>query len=190
MAPFIDDLEKALDGYLEPYFPQPRVFRDKKDMNAGDLLDPSIADALCHSVCMVAIYVPRYEDRDYCRQEFFAMQRLERSRMRALGNMLIATHGFIIPLLLRGREEDLPDEIRGRIYADFTKYTTVTGRIAKKPEYAARLDVIANYIHMLHQALKQKQLDACTECAGFSLPPPQQFVHFLPISPVSQLIPR
>src|SRR5712692_4192213 len=126
---FIDELQKALKSSLEPYLDQ-QVYIDEERPKAGNRFNPKIARALCESVCMILVYVPKYGQHSYCVREYAAMEWLEEQRRALLGKKLPAERGFIIPIVLRGRHEDLPPKLKGHIhYADFSRYTTASSDI-------------------------------------------------------------
>ena len=110
---FLTQLTKALSSSLEPYFDEGPYF--DQELQAGEYFDQKLADAICRSVCMIVIYYPKYGLHEYCLREFEAMKSLEKDRLPLLG----ATgngRGLIIPILLRGKVDDLPEEIRNHIH--------------------------------------------------------------------------
>jgi TIR domain len=166
---FLTQLTKALSSSLEPYLFEEGPYVDQ-ELQPGERFDQKLADAICRSVCMIVIYYPKYGAHQYCLREFEAMRTLEKDRIPLLG----ATgngRGLIIPILLRGKLEDLPEEIRNHIHCcDFSKFTTATGDISRDPEYVARIERIASYIDELRKDFAALNQNICDDCHTFRLP--------------------
>jgi hypothetical protein len=93
----------------------------------GYNFDEALFKAICQSICMVVVYSPKYEDHVYCLREYTAMERIEMKRKEILGNKASNEVGMIIPIVLRGLQEGLPDKIRKqRHYVDFSKFSTAS----------------------------------------------------------------
>ncbi len=164
---FMDQLVRALKAYLEPYFDD-CVYLDKERLKPGYRYNEALAKAICESVCMVVVFMPKYGRHTYCLREFQAMEDLQRLRLRMLRDK---TKGLIIPILLRGRLEDLPDCIRRHShFCDFSKFTTASPDISKNPEYVQKIDMIAEYVYEIYTEFEKTGEDFCTKCAGFKLP--------------------
>lgn len=171
IAPFIGQLRDALNSCLDPYLDE-RVYLDSERLRPGYRFNESIARALCESICMVLVYVPKYERHEYCLRELSAMERLEQRRFALLGDSVDRRLGFIIPVVLRGRLDDLPSAIRNaRHFCDFSRYTTASPEIGRTADYAARLDEIAEYVYRLSEGFRRSGIDPCGDCHSFRLPP-------------------
>jgi hypothetical protein len=167
---FLYQLTKALRSSLEPYFDEGPYF--DQELQYGEHFDQKLADAICRSVCMIVIYYPKYGAHQYCLREFEAMRSLERDRLSLLGTTRNG-RGLIIPILLRGKLDELPEEIRNHIHCcDFSKFTTATGDISKDPEYVARIERIASYIAELRKDFAALNTNICDDCHTFRLPDP------------------
>ena len=85
----IDDLCAALRNELAVMIEED-IFIDRERMRGGTLFDPSLARALCKSVCMVVIYTPTYfsKKHSYCAREYRAMETLEQQRLVRLDKQL------------------------------------------------------------------------------------------------------
>jgi TIR domain len=167
MRRFIDDLTDALMAYLEPYFDE-RVYIDEKRLQAGYLYNEALATALCQSVCMVVVYVPKYERHNYCLREYAAMERIETQRKAMIGSRELREKGMIIPIVLRGSDA-VPKKIRDRLqFLDFSKYTTASPTISRNKKYADQIDEVARYIYNMYKELKDQ--DVCSGCNDFVLP--------------------
>jgi hypothetical protein len=181
---FMDQLKILLDGYLAPYLGEVKVFIDKEGLEYADRHEVALARAICHSVCMIVVFTPTYGRRNFCLREYKMMEELESARLRLAG--LAGTgHGLIIPVILRGQKEQLPDRIASHInYCDFSKFTTADVDISRDPEYVKEIDKIARYIYNLWLVLMNVPEDVCGDCGERSLPA-SDAVENWPLPPVS-----
>ena len=107
---FVDALENSLDQRLGQ-----GIFIDRERLKAGYKFNIAITDALRQSICMVAILSPEYYNSDYCRQEYAAMERIESKRRAELG-IPPPEKGLVLPLLVWGTEEEVPQAIRNNLH--------------------------------------------------------------------------
>jgi hypothetical protein len=173
----IDDLYESLAGEISLWLTGQGIFRDSKRMQGGDLLDPTIGEELCQSVCMVMIYIPPYfdETESYCAREFRGMQRLEQQRLEQLVGPA-KNHGLIIPIVCRGWDV-FPRELRNnRIVYNFEPFLMQKDRISKHREGKVRLKEIAQYIFKRCTELQAIGSDACKDCSRFTLPSADEVV--------------
>lgn len=168
---FVAELTNALGSSLEPRIPRGlTVFWDQSEIVAGVRFEEELARAICRSLCMILVYTPNYERSLYCQREFAAMQKLQRHRFR---EMMWPTPelGMIIPVILRGRRDDLPAVIRNHIHClDFTRYTTANQPIWRNHEFMRHIERIAEYIDGLYRTFERTGFDRHLDCAGFKLP--------------------
>ena len=168
---FMDEFKRALKSDLEPYFDIP-VFIDDEQMQGGDIVDKHLASALCHSVCMIPIFTPKYfsAQKLYCTREFMAMESLEEQRFDvAKIPPDQRSFSFIIPIIFRGPDRIPPDiQKSGRLYCDFSKYTTVEPNISNNGTYIKHIDQIAKRVYDLYEAFSQ--YDDLHDCEKFTLP--------------------
>lgn len=168
MQDFVDELKRALVDEFEPLFEEDQVYMDREQLAGGAHFNEALAHALCQSFCMVVVYVPRYENRTFCLQEFRGMELLEQQRMRLTGQARPGDYGMIIPVVLRG-VDDLPNAITERIhYLDFSQYTTATPNIRNNSQYVDQIKRVAKEIRKLHTLFND--LDPCQGCDQFTLP--------------------
>jgi hypothetical protein len=169
----VKDLFNAISAEIRRLVPQ-AVYRDEERLAGGDVPDEQIADALCHSICMICFYVPVYfdETNTYCAREYKAMEALEAQRLkdlRSLGNE-VGGHGLIIPIVFRGSKH-LPPEFKQRrkpyIFEDFA---VSTRDIRNHPEFLREVKNIADYIYERSMELAVLP-DVGGECIDFHLPP-------------------
>jgi hypothetical protein len=165
MREFITGFKAALDSSLEPFVGRNAVYFDEDRLDPGYHYNEALSAAMCRSACWVIVYAPIYERRSYCRRELAGMEALEAQRRAHLGPALLPEHGFVVPVVLRGR---LPDTIRrSTVSADFSSYTTAVTDISRAKRYVKKIERIAQYISELNE-LGPHLSDACD---GFLLPP-------------------
>jgi TIR domain len=171
---FLDQFNKTLKAYLEPYFDL-KPFIDNERLVTGERFNKKLAEAICHSVCMIVVYVPKYENHPFCLREYTAMEILEEERLKLMGEQIAQGAGLIIPIILRGRKEDLPKKIRDHIhFCDFSKFGTASRDISKNKAYVDKIDEIAQYIYDLYIKFKDMETDFCINCHSFTLPGEQE----------------
>jgi len=156
---FIADVTSALRAYVEPWLDDVEpVFVDDSGIEYGDDIPATLADALCHSICMVMIFTPSYFSKahPWCTREYRAMKCLEQDRI----------DGLVIPIIFRGDETLLPSELRDKKCVDFSDYTLGIPKMAENANYRGELEKIAERTHKLF-----KQLEGAEDgCEGFVLP--------------------
>jgi hypothetical protein len=164
MRMFIEQLATALESSIGPYLDQ-KVYVDDKRLMPGYNFDEALFKAICQSICMVVVYSPKYEDHVYCLREYTAMERIEMKRKEILGNKASNEVGMIIPIVLRGLQEGLPDKIRKqRHYVDFSKFSTASMNMKRNSKYVKQIDWIAQIIFWHHQNFRDLGEDALDIC--------------------------
>lgn len=118
MKSFLEQFIKVLNGHLDLYIDE-KIYCDEDRVKPGYNYNLALAKAICKSVCMIVLFDPKYERSLYCLREFLAMEVLERQRAQLLGNAYDNTKRIIIPIILRGRSEDIPQKIRSIHFKDF-----------------------------------------------------------------------
>ena len=181
MSQFVEQLRKTIDDYTEPFMDEKACY-DKARLKPGYAYNEELAEAICHSACMVVVYVPKYERHDYCVREFHAMEMIEQKRKTAVGAGVLGNRRMIIPIILRADlEKGLPGLIKNFIqYCDFTKYTTAKPDFRRNSGYVQKVDEVAHTIYEIYDRLQQP--DPCTECNQFRLPP-APLIQGLPLQP-------
>ena len=164
----IDRLEERLKEKLDFYLAEP-PWRYTASQAVGADVRKNIPVVLCHSVCMVVLYVPKYEVSRWCIQEYVAMEDIEQARLGKLDPPLGPGYGMIIPIILKKRKGGMiPKWIEeSKNYLDLTQYVTLDKPLVKAlddPECDAKLDDIAATIAEVHSALAKANPDLCTGC--------------------------
>jgi hypothetical protein len=121
----VDQFAEALRSKLRfllvgsPLPPHERVFLDVKNIPKGANWDLMLARAAYHSRCMVVVYTPDYDGREYCQRELTAIRQIQTLR-------LPANHPdfMIVPVLLRVVDDKgkhkVPVHLRPAQWSDFT----------------------------------------------------------------------
>jgi hypothetical protein len=165
---FIESLYSALSGSLELQVKQ-GVYLDEKRLRPGYIFDAALAEAMCQSACWVLVFSPRYLVQDFCQLEYAAMQDLEAKRRRELGVRLPRTHGMIIPIVLRGKDSQIPTSLRdSRHFVDFRRFSLAKPDIARNRKSARKIEEMAEHIAELCQLGRP----AIPDCDTFELPAP------------------
>jgi hypothetical protein len=152
------------------------VYFDDKRLVPGYQYDEKLAEAICRSACMVIVYWPSYLESDYCKKEIEAMLDIEERRRQFLGAEL---HGcrLFIPVILRGKFEELPERvIRDCQYLDYKAQATKPDfNIGDDDKTSDELYRIAEYIKSLCDKMKSASDALFGKCQqyGFPAPPPQ-----------------
>ena len=96
---FVEELAKTLKFLrVATDLPEP-VYLDRERFSLAFTWHQALSTALCHSRCMLAVYIDIYFSREYCMREWAGMIELEKKR---IGKRIDA---MIIPILLRARED-------------------------------------------------------------------------------------
>jgi hypothetical protein len=168
----MEQLKQALEDYLGPLL-SAEVFMDKPRLNPGYNYNEALAEAICESVCMIVVFSPLYEERSYCLREFLAMENIEEKRKKILGEKYDRKRRMIIPIVLRGKPQDLPPKIKDIQYLDFSKILLAT--LTRNEEFDNAIDTIAAEIHKHYKDLKQLNSPGLDEqCNLFELPPEKE----------------
>jgi len=170
-APYIEWIVEALKEELDQWVDQ-GVYQDT-DLRGGMLFNPELASALCHSVCMISLYSPKYFRRDhtYCAREYMAMVELEQHRRKFLTDPKEQSKGLVIFVAVRGFNL-IPSEIRKeRECYNFEPYT-MKGNMRRNPKFKEQVRNIGEYIFERCKAFDSvaSQHDLCEGCHGFNLP--------------------
>ncbi len=144
----------------------------KKIETHGNGSNGSRAKALCMSGCMILVFTPTYFSKKQipCAAEYKAMEILEKERLKLLGSNVKDDVGMIIPILIRGRKEKIPKEIRERYYLyDFSKYTLHVPHIISDSFFIPQIQEIAEKIAHLYERFESLSDDPCQICEQFDL---------------------
>ena len=180
---FVKKLEEELVDRLDFYLDQP-IFLDDRRLGPGYRFNEAIPDAICKSICMIVVYVPKYKRKEYCLREFAAMQEIEEKRLAVLKGSISRKFGMIIPIILRGDLKSLPSWISNSYqYIDLTKFATGTDDIFSAAETIQEIESIASTINEIYEVFEQAQADQMGICEEFQLPPLENVSNMLEKGP-------
>jgi hypothetical protein len=170
MQEFVRELARALRSELEPLIGDivdTTVYLDEERLKGGEKFNQALAQALCASACWIMVYVPSYFRRDYCQREFRAMQILEERRLSNPDVELEPRKGMIIPIILRGKREQLPAGLGEEIHClEFSRFSTASSEILRHESFIAQIAERAAFIEEIF-----KFGDGLTQdCGQFSIP--------------------
>jgi hypothetical protein len=78
---------------------------------------------------------------------------------------------MIIPIVIRGDQEDLPEKIKRIQYCDLSKFLLAGMNVTRKLEYNKSIDRIAKEIYKHYKSLKELHSKGLKEdCDSFILP--------------------
>ena len=167
---FVSELKSALTDYLDTYL-DVDIYTDDR-LVPGYHYNEALAQEICGSLCMIVVYIPKYERHEYCRREFAGMERLQETRFQLLGSGRDPKYGLIIPVILEGIES-LPPQIKaGRHYGDFSAFSPTKPELKRIPEFEPALRKIARYINALYTEFERFGDQVCDGCDRFQLPNP------------------
>lgn len=171
VVPFVEALHEELESQLESVCDE-KVYLDKERLRPGYEYNEKLAEAICHSACMIVVYTPIYGQHDYCLREFKAMEQLEKKRRKLLGNVAKG-HRLIIPVVFKGRVVDLPLALKSTAHCcDASPFALQGTALRNNPAFGEALkpvcDGVADILNLLtmHLPLWDSKMD----CSNFSLP--------------------
>lgn len=172
---FVEKFSEVLSDELEAYFDED-LWIDREKLNTGEDLELALAEAICKSVCVVVLFFPRYTRREWCMRELAHAERIERERLSQLKGCYTPSRGIIIPVVLRGDPEDMPEIIKRRVWANFKEFSLADPDITHNPEHVAIVIKMAEYIHDVYKeicrACKEQNIDILHNCSSYLLEQP------------------
>lgn len=169
---FIKELAEALDIATGQYLDGQKSYYDAARLQPGYQFNAALANALVASTCMIAILSPRYFGSDYCYREYLGMQWIERQRRQATGNPP-NDKSLIIPLLFRGKKDDIPAELREHIHFQPLPYgmSNLTLALKYDPNLAPIVEQLGLLIFEHYQSYAGDAARLAIDCCkDFSLP--------------------
>lgn len=177
---FIAELVDALDDCTDQTMPI-GAFHDKGRLKAGFKFNLAITKALKESVCLIAVLSPEYFQSDYCRREYVGMVEIEAARRKRTG-LPPAEKGLVIPILVWGDDDDVPEEVRNHVHYAKMHYglTNQRNELKYDPNWAEFLEGIAEQIFSHYKDFSQaKMAKTAVDCCGtFQLPELAQIGHW------------
>jgi len=169
---FIAELVDALDDCTDQTMPI-SAFHDAARLKAGFKFNLAITKALKESVCLIAVLSPEYFQSDYCRREYMGMIEIEAMRREKTG-LPAQEKGLIIPILVWGGDDDVPEEVRNHVHYAKMSYglTNQRNELKYDPNWADFLEEIAEQIFSHYKDFSQAKITkkAVDCCNAFQLP--------------------
>ena len=99
------------------------IYLSQAELNPGSQLDPTLADELCRSACMIVLFTGAYfsKKHPYCTREYLAMRGLETKRLARLGASVSKKNGLIVPVVIRNLDQ-MPAEMKRRMWSDLQDF--------------------------------------------------------------------
>lgn len=165
-------MKEKIEQMLALSIPNPRVFLDESDIYGGADWERQLLRALCRSVSMVSLCAPIYYHprHHWCGKEWAAMSRLKQIRLPN------EDYEMIIPLLIRGRTNELPPAISPVQCIDFSPLTTRGRRYFSTIDFRMKVQKIIERIEMVAQAIVNNQ--SVPDCGSFIMPQDSAFLNY------------
>lgn len=179
LAAFKQQFQRALEAELEAFFSHKDLWIDSAQIGVGDCIETALLDAICSSVCMLVIFVPIYAQSEWCLRELATAQKVESIRLQRLKNCLPADKGLILPVVLRGDEQDIPECFKSRKWADFTRYGLASRNLTRYGKLVTEIELIARYVHTVHREmlrLRNAGIDVVAESRLEQLEPAEPII--------------
>jgi hypothetical protein len=168
MTRFVTEFTEALSSSIEPYL-DIKVFVDRDRLRPGYRYNAALAQAICESVCMVSIVVPKYFDHEYCLQELATMEKIQNTRTNEIGQNALENRGLVIPVVLRGKIESLPEKMKQHIHCcNFSDFNTSCRKVHKIKPFVREIEKIAEYVSDLYKIFNQYNAVKSFDCGQFA----------------------
>lgn len=168
----IGELFRMISDEVTVYSSTQSVYLDEERLKGGAFFNSALARALCESVCMIAVYIPPYLDREasYCAREYRAMEAIEKQRLKLFPPGPARENGLIIPIIYRDWDH-CPEEIRGRRHCyNFEQYTLSNKKLARQAGAVKAVREIAKYVNERSKMFNRLGIDPCSACSSFKFP--------------------
>jgi hypothetical protein len=165
---FVTRLKEELQDRFAQFVTDPIV--TDHDFLTGADFNKAIAQRICESACLLVVYMPVYQRKTFCLQEYTAMERLQAVRYQALKADLSAQFGMILPLIYTGDDATIPEwiskHINYRNIRDFTVSDPLT--VFDDASFKEWIVKIANLVNSLYNTFQGTNLGS--PCGGYKLP--------------------
>ena len=168
---FVERLKDELKDRLAQFVSDPVV--TDHDFPIGANFNKAIAKAICESACLLVVYMPVYERKTFCIQEYIAMERHQKNRYRTLNRDLSDQLGMILPLVYTGQENRIPVWISQKINYRNISQATIADPVSifETEDFKKWLVDVAQLIDGLYNAFKLAG-NLCAGCDTDILPDP------------------
>jgi hypothetical protein len=166
---FVTRLKIELQDRFAQFVSDPIV--TDHDFETGADFHRKIAQSICESACLLVVYMPVYQRKPFCIQEYTAMQQLQVKRYGALGPSSPTPIGMILPLVYTGQAK-IPKWISDEInYKDISQFT-ISDPLAvfDRDDFKQWLVQIANLVDSLYNMFQGASPSPCQTCGVYALP--------------------
>jgi hypothetical protein len=167
---FVTRLKEELQDKFAQFVTDPIV--TDHDFPTGAHFHQVIAQQICQSACLIVVYMPVYQRKAFCIQEYTAMQRLEAQRYDALAAKPSIPIGMILPIVYTGEEAKIPKWISGQInYRNISKFTISDPlSVFDDEDFKTWLVQMANLVDSLYNTFQAANANPCHPCGTYALP--------------------
>lgn len=178
---------ESLEDFLDFYFDK-EVYIDREQLKPGCYFDEELGEAICKSICMIVIYSPKYASHEYCLREYTAMEKVQAQRIKLLDGKKRKKKGMIIPVIISGKIEELPEKIKDNVHiCDLRGYTINSDREIKFDEECMnRIKSVAEVINDVNKSFKGID-PLCLKCASFKVPSVEEIKPWIDDSEKSEM---
>jgi len=176
---FAEEFAKTISGKVAGFLADSEV-RDENQLNV--FLDKHIfsnyrfeldtlSGGLCKSIVWVVLFSRNYFSGSlWCASELPGMAHLEPIRLKAVASDTNPDLGFVVPVLLAGKPEELPDFLRkrGNHLVDLRKFY-LRPHFRESDEFADLLTGLLDKIGLVQRVVLDKNTDLCDGCQNFKL---------------------
>lgn len=176
---FVTRLKDELQDRIAQFVTDPIV--TDHDFPTGADFHAKIAKSICESACLIVVYMPVYQRKPFCVQEYIAMERLQANRYNKLQLGAADQIGMILPIVYAGGERKTPgwqskipawvsDKIN---YKDITLFT-ISDPLAvfDQTDFQNWLGDIANLVDSIYNTFQKAGANPTQVCGGHTLPDP------------------
>jgi hypothetical protein len=166
---FVARLTDELKDRLAQFVTDPVV--TDHDFPTGADFNKAIAKAICESACLLVVYMPVYERKAFCIQEYVAMERHQTKRYQSLQRDLSDKFGMILPLVYAGHESKIPKWISQKINYKNISHATIADPVSifETGDFKRWLVEVANLIDSLYNEFRATE-NVCAGCEADTLP--------------------
>jgi hypothetical protein len=150
------------------------IFFDREIFpNNSDFDLKTLSAGLCKSMVWIVLYTRNYlraSDPSWCASELHGMEVLEGKRLTKLDATGSKDFGFVIPIILRGNEEEMPRFLREkkRHILNMSGFS-LRPNVEYDRDFTDQLLQLCVKIGQLQSSLLKKKVDICADCADFLL---------------------
>lgn len=131
----------------------------------------TLSSGLCKSIVWIVLYTRDYLDGSmWCASELEGMTRLEKHRLQQMSEINNPDIGFVVPVILSGRQEEMPPFLQKRKkHIIDLRHLYLRKNFADETEFTDLLTDLLDKIGIVQRVVLGKNSDICSECHQFRL---------------------